>query len=124
MPMNFNKIYVKTGGAAAAQAKAVYASTYAQGQYQVTDIANMNIYAGEVSVIEIPRLASGNDYIYVADSSAMGIDNPLFVEFIQRPMAEGVFKENDNLTRDMPYSASFAYGIKNLPINIIGGKIA
>lgn len=124
MPLNFNKIYVKTGGAAAAQAKAVYASRNAQGQFTVTNLVDINIYSGEVQVIEIPRMTSGNDYVYVADSSAIGIDNPLFVEFIQRPMAEGTFKETDNLSWDMPYSCSFAYGIKNLPFNIIGGKVA
>lgn len=124
MPLNFNTIYVKTGWAAAKQALSVYASKNAQGQFQVTALTDINIYSGDVTVVEIPRLASGNDYVYVADSSAIGIDNPLFVEFIQRPMAEGTFKETDNLSRDMPYSCSFAYGIKNLPFNIIWWKVA
>lgn len=124
MPLNFNKIFVKTGGTAAQQAKAVYASRNAQGQYQVTDLGDINIYSGEVQVIEVPRLSSGNDYVYVADTDAMNLENPLFVEFVQRPMSEGVFKENNNLTREMPYSASFKYWIKNLPINILGGKVA
>lgn len=124
MPLTFNKIFVKTGGAAAKQAKSIYASKNAQGQYQVTDLANINIYAGDVQVIEIPRMTSGNDYFYMADTSALNIDNPLFVEFVQRPMSEGTFKENDNLTWEMLYSGSFKYGIKNLPFNIIGGKVA
>ncbi len=120
MPLVFNKIYVKTGGAASQQAKAIYASKNAQGQYQVTDLANMNIYAGSVQVIETPWMTSGNDYFYTADLSGMNIENPLFVEFVQRPESEGVFKENNNLTREMPYSCSFKYGIKNLPTNILG----
>jgi len=109
MPLDFNKIFVKKGGAAARQALAVYASKNAQGQYQVTDIADINIYAGKVQVIETPRLASGNDYVYVADTMAMNMENPLFVEFVQRPESEGVFKENSNLTWEMPYSCSFKY---------------
>jgi hypothetical protein len=124
MPLNFNRIFVKTGGAASRQAKSVYAAMNAQGQYQVATLGDINIYQGSVQVIEIPWMTSGNDYVYVADTMALGIENPLFVEFIQRPMAEGTFKESDNLSWDMPYSASFAYGIKNLPINILGGKIA
>jgi hypothetical protein len=124
MPLNFDRIFVKLGGAASKQAKAIYASTTAQGQYQVTDLGNINIYAGDVKVIEVPRMSSGNDYFYMADTSMLNVDNPLFVEFVQRPMAEGTFKENDNLTWEMPASCSFKFGIKNLPFNIIGGKVA
>jgi len=124
MPLNFTKIFVKKGGDASKQAKAVYASKNAQGQYTVTDLDDMNIYSGSVQVIETPRMSSGNDYFYISDMSGLNLENPLFVEFIQRPMSEGTFKENDNLTREMPYSSSFKYGIKNLPFNILGGKIA
>jgi hypothetical protein len=124
MPLDFNTIYVKEGGAASKQALQVYASRNAQGQYQVTDLANINIYSGTVSVVEVPWMTSGNDYFYVADSEMLGLENPLFVEFIQRPQAEWVFKENANLTWEMPYSGSFKYGIKNLPFTILGGKVA
>ena len=124
MPLDFNKIFVKKGWAAARQAKAVYASKNAQGQYQVTDIADINIYAWAVQVIETPRMTSGNDYVYTADTMALNLDNPLFVEFVQRPESEGTFKENKNLTWEMPYSASFKYGIKNMPFNVLGWKIA
>jgi hypothetical protein len=124
MPLKFNKIFVKTGGAASKQAKAVYASKNAQGQYQVTTLGDINIYSGDVEIVEIPRLASGNDYVYTADSDSLNIENPLFCEFIQRPMAEGTFKENDNLTWEMPVSASFKYGVKNLPFNMLFGKVA
>lgn len=109
MPLKFNRIYVKTGGTASKQAKSVYASRNAQGQYQVTELGNMNIYSGEVEVVEIPRMSSGNDYFYTADCDAMNLENPLFVEFVQRPMSEGVFKESNNLTREMPYSCSFKF---------------
>lgn len=68
-------------------------------------------------------MSSGNDYFYMADTSMLNVENPLFVEFVQRPMSEGVFKENDNLTWEMPYSASFKYGIKNLPFNVLWWKI-
>jgi len=88
MPLDFNTIYVKEGGAASKQALQVYASRNAQGQYQVTDLANINIYSGTVSVVEVPWMTSGNDYFYVADSEMLGLENPLFVEFIQRPQAE------------------------------------
>lgn len=124
MPQNFNKIFVKKGGTASRQAKTVYAAKNAQGQYQTATLGEINIYEGSVQVIEVPWMTSGNDYVYVADTQINGIENPLFCEFIQRPMAEETFKENDNLTRDMPYSASFAFGIKNMPFNILGGKVA
>jgi len=109
MPLVFNKIFVRTGGTASRQAKAIYASKNAQGQYQVTDLGDINIYSGDVQVIEIPWMTSGNDYFYMADTSMLNVDNPLFVEFVQRPMAEGTFKENDNLTWEMPYSCSFKF---------------
>jgi hypothetical protein len=124
MPQNFNKIFVKKGGTASRQAKTLYSNTNAQGQYETTTLGDINIYAGSVQVIEIPWMSSGNDYVFVADAEVNGVDNPLFCEFVQRPMAEEVFKENDNLNRDMPYSASFAFGIKNMPFNILGGKVA
>lgn len=124
MPLDFNKVFVKEGWAASRQAKAIYASKNAQGQYQVEDLANMNIYEGSVQVIEVPWMTSGNDYFYVADSEMLGQENPLFVEFVQRPQAEWVFKENRNLTWEMPYSASFKYGIKNMPFAILGWKVA
>ena len=124
MPLKFNKIFVKTGGAASKQAKSVYASRNAQGQYTVTSIGEINIYSGEVTVVEIPWMVSGNDYVYSADVEGMNIENPLFCEFVQRPQAEGVFKENKNLTWEMPYSASFKYGVRNLPFTLLYGKVA
>jgi len=124
MPLKFNKIFVKTGGAASKQAKSVYASRNAQGQYTVTSIGEINLYSGEVTVVEIPWMVSGNDYVYSADVEGMNIENPLFCEFVQRPQAEGVFKENKNLTWEMPYSASFKYGVRNLPFTLLYGKVA
>lgn len=124
MPLNFNTIFVKKGGTASRQARSVYSSRNAQWQYQVTSIGDINLYAGEVNVVEIPWMSSGNDYVYMADIEGMNIENPLFCEFVQRPQAEGVFKENDNLTWEMPYSASFKYGVKNLPFTLLFGKVA
>lgn len=124
MPLRFNRIFVKTGGAASKQAKAVYASKNAQGQYNVTALGDINIYSGEVEVIEIPRMSSGNDYVYVADTMSLNMENPLFVEFIQRPQIEGEFKENKSLTWETPVSASFKYGVRNMPFNLLGGKVA
>jgi len=44
MPLRFNKIYVKTGGLASKQALSVYAAKNAQGQYQTTNLVDINIY--------------------------------------------------------------------------------
>lgn len=124
MPLNFNKIFVKKGGAASKQAKAVYASKNAQGQYQVTDLGDMNIYSGMVQVIETPWMASGNDYLYVASTDELGVENPLFCEFIERPTVGDTFTENKNLTWETPVTASFKFGLKNLPFNLLYGKVA
>jgi hypothetical protein len=85
MPLTFSRIFVKKGGAAAKLAKAVYAAKNAQGQYKVDTIGDINQYEGMVQVIETPFMKSTNDYVYVADTNAIGMANPLFCEFIKRP---------------------------------------
>lgn len=124
MGLNFTKIFVKKGSAAAKQAKAVYASKNAQGQYTVANIADMNIYEGEVQVIETRWMTSGNDYVYVADTDMLGVANPLFCEFIKRPGLEGEFTSDTNLDFTSVFTGSVKYGLKNLPFNLLYGKIA
>lgn len=124
MPLSFNTIFVKKGGAASRQAKSVYASRNAQGQFTVTAIGDINLYSGAVTIIETPWMASGNDYVYVADATSLGLSNPMFCEFIERPTVGENFTENANLSWETPVSASFKFGIKNLPFTLLYGKVA
>lgn len=124
MPLNFNQIFVRKGGAAAKQAKQVYAAKNAQGQFQTSVYGDINIYEGMVQVIETPWMTSGNDYVYVASTADLGVENPLFCEFIERPTVGDTFTENKNLTWETPVTASFKFGLKNLPFNLLYGKIA
>lgn len=124
MPLTFNKIFVKKGGAASKKAKTLFASKNAQGQYTVAALTDINIYEGMVTVIETPWMASGNDYVFVASTQDLGLENPFFCEFIERPTVGETFTEQKNLTRETPVTASFKFGLKNLPINALYGKIA
>jgi hypothetical protein len=50
--------------------------------------------------------------------------NPLFCEFIKRPWLEGEFTSDKNLDFSSVFTGSVKYGLKNLPFNLLYGKIA
>lgn len=125
MPLDFNMIVVKKGGTAEQQALALYASKDAQGQYQVTTLSNINIYAGIVTIVATPYMSSGNDYMYFADTMGSGQENPFFVEFFKRPSATSDFIENESTHAwTKGFDSAVKYGIKNIPFNVLWGKVA
>ena len=125
MPLRFNTIVVKLWGTASQQAKALYASKDAQGSYQVSSIGDINIYSGSVNIIETPYIASGNDYMYIADTTRSLQGNPAFVDIFKAPGSTSWFIEDDSTHGwTQWFDVSFKYGLKSVPFNLLGGKVA
>jgi len=83
-------------------------------------LGNINIYSGKYEVIESPYLTSDTAYFFLADAEMMGIENPLFINFVQRPQIEGDFVQLKNLNREASVAASWKFGIRNLPVTVYG----
>lgn len=120
MPLKFNKIVVKKGGAAATAAKRLFGVPNAQGQYSPTSVGAIDIYNGFYTIIETPYLTSGTAYFFIADHEMLGQSNPLFCNFIERPKIQGAMEEKDNLDWIMKVAGSFKFGCRSLPFTILG----
>jgi len=117
MPVMLHSIVVRKGGKASVDARkllGLYGS-----QYSPTVIGDINIYMGELNIIETPYLISDTAYFFMGDMMN-GDDNPLFVHFIERPKIQWPARVTDNLSYRRDYAGSFKYGCRNLPFNIMG----
>lgn len=119
MPLNFKYILVKKGSKAAQAAKRIFGFT-SREQYRPTSIGNLNIYEGSYTIIETPWLTSDTAYFFIADHAELSLDNPLFVDFTQRPAMQSEFKEQNNLDWTNTVAGSFKFGIRNMPFTILG----
>ena len=119
MPSMMNKIIVKKGGKASIEARKLF-GMYGS-QYSPVTIGGINIYMGEFDIIETPYLTSDTAYFFMGDMMN-GDENPLFVNFMERPKIQGPARVTDNLSYRWDYAGSFKYGCRNLPFNIIGSQ--
>lgn len=119
MPSIMNKIIVKKGGKASVEARKLF-GLYGS-QYSPTVIGDINIYMGEFDIIETPYITSDTAYFFMGDMMN-GDDNPLFVNFMERPKIQGPARVTDNLSYRWDYAGSFKYGVRNLPFNILGSQ--
>ena len=120
MPIMLNKILVKKWGTAAQAAKRLFGVKNSAGQYSPTSVGAINIYEGAYTIIETPYLTSDTAYFFLGDAEQMGIDNPLFINFMQRPQIEGEFTQIKNLNWEASVAASMKFGIRNLPVTVLG----
>jgi hypothetical protein len=90
------------------------------GQYSPATVGVINIYEGAYTIIETPYLTSTTAYFFLADAMDMNISNPLFINFVQRPQIEGDFTQIKNLNWEASVAASRKYGIRNLPVTVLG----
>jgi len=123
MPLNFKTIVVKKGGKAAQAAKRIFGFNRkmdVKDQYRPTTIGNIDIYVGEYTIIETPWLTSNTAYFFVADRQMLGIENPLFVNFIERPQIQGDATLQKNLDFMYSVAGSFKFGCRNMPITLLG----
>lgn len=92
MPLNFDTIIVKKGSTNARTAKKLFA--YGISPVQINDI---NIYEGEMTIIETPYISSTNKaYWFLVDSSK---ENPLYVGIGEYPTLREPIKENNEAIR-------------------------
>lgn len=118
MPLDFKTIIVKKGGKAHTLAKKIFGFT-ADKQFRPTTIGAIDIYEGEYTIIATPYLTSNTAYFFLADWAALGIENPLFVNFIERPTLQTDFTSPDNLNWTASYAGSFKFGCRDMPFVIL-----
>lgn len=116
MPLGFDTIICKTGGAASRAIKKTLGLGTAS-QYLATSIGAINLYFGEFTVIETPFLTSGNEYFFMDRSGQYS--NPLFIDIIESPSVEEMMVDQGNLDYIYPVTASIKIGIQNQPFNLL-----
>jgi hypothetical protein len=112
MPIDFNTIIVKKGGAAAREAKKLFAFNI-----QPVTVATVNIYYGAKTIIETPLITNTN-YWYAYDSN-MPIDMPLYFGIVKMPTLHEPMKEK-NQSVNIACTGYWKRGINNSPINFFG----
>lgn len=115
MPINFTHIVVKKGGAASRAAKKLFGIN-TSNQFMATTIGGVNIYFGELTIVETPYLDNGNEYFFMDLSGKFG--NPLMFDIIKAPTAGELIAES-NGDYVYPYSAYVNIGIQKLPFTIL-----
>ena len=128
MPLNMDTCIVKKGSKASYLAKQLFGVN--SGQYSPTTLGNVNIFqGGAYTLIETPFISnvqdgSGNNKedtaYFFADSRFLGMDNALFLHFLQRPRLEGEATQLPNLTYQYYFYGHMKLGIRNLPIGWYG----
>lgn len=115
MPLDFNTIVVKKGGAAAREAKKLF-GTYGM---KATQVSNVNIYEGEKTIIETPMITGTN--VWFSYDSNHPIMMPLYVGINKSPTMHDPIVEK-SLKVTFPVTAFWKIGIKNQPINFYGSN--
>jgi len=115
MPLNFTAILVKKGSKVAKAAKQYFASGISP-----VAVNDVNIYEGEVRVVETPYITDANkkNYFFI-DSNIM--KSPVVLDVVEYPTFQDPIKEkNESITSNI--TGYWRNGIAVLPINIYGGK--
>lgn len=113
-PLNWTHIIVKKGSAAARTAKKLFAESIAP-----TAVGDINIYQGELTIVETPFISSANKLNwFLRDSS---IDNCLKVGIGEYPtMREGIRLENEGVRTNV--TGFWKQGIVNMPYGWYGSN--
>lgn len=111
-PLNWTHIVVKKGSAAARTAKKLFAESISP-----VAVGDINIYQGELTVVETPFITSANKLNwFLRDSS---IDNPLKVGIGEYPtMREPIRLENEAVRTNV--TGFFKLGCTNMPYSWYG----
>ncbi|NTU69236.1 hypothetical protein HGB13_00180 [bacterium] len=111
-PLNWTHIIVKKGSAAARTAKKLFAESISP-----VAVGDINIYQGELTVVETPFITTANKLNwYLRDSS---IDNCLKVGIGEYPtMREGIRLENEGVRTNV--TGFWKQGIVNMPFGWYG----
>jgi hypothetical protein len=115
MPLSFTAVMVKKGSAVAKAARQYFANGISP--VAVNDI---NIYAGEVTVVETPYITTANkaNYFFI-DTNIM--KSPVVLDVVEYPTFQDPIKgANESITSNI--TGYWRNGIAVLPINIFGGK--
>lgn len=114
MPLNWTAIMVKKGSAAAKKAKQLFGAT----NMVPTSIDDINIYAGELTIVETPFISTANKLNWFLIDTNIA-DSPVVCGMVETP----TFKEPIKLANESIRSNVTGYwktGIVRLPINIYG----
>lgn len=114
MPLNFDTIIVKKGSAVAKAAKQLFAF----GISPVT-VATVNIYEGEMTIIETPYITTAaKAYWFLRDSS---LENSLYVGITEMPSAKApIIQDNQSVRTNL--TGFWKQGVRNMPFDIYGGN--
>lgn len=112
-PMMFKTIIVKLGGSAETAFRNVFDKNISPDS-----IGNVNIYNyGQYKLVASPYITS--DTAWYAMAMDQGLDNPLKVDFVDRPHIENTYMDK-NLDYVTQMAGSFKTGCVNLPLNLYG----
>jgi hypothetical protein len=110
-PLSLDTIVVKKGGSASITAKQLFAEKIAP-----TAIADINIYQGSKTVIEVPYITSATAW-FALDN--MVKESPLYVGMNQYPTMRAP-KELENEGIRTNVTGFYKYGINVMPFNVYG----
>lgn len=115
MPLNFTSILVKKGSAVAKAARQYFASGISP-----VAVNDVNIYEGEVRVIETPYITTANKKnFFFIDTNIMA--SPVVLDVVEYPTFQEPMKQaNESITSNI--TGYWRNGIAVLPINILGFK--
>lgn len=110
MPISYDTIVVKKGTAAAKDAKKLFASNISPIQ-----VASVNIYEGQVIIIETPYIVDPLNWFAIDSSKEL----PLYVGINEMPTLRAPFIDKDESVRTN-CTAFYKVGVNNMPYSIYG----
>ncbi len=115
MPLNFTAILVKKGSAVAKAARQYFASGISP-----VAVNDVNIYEGEIRVIETPYITTANKKnFFFIDTNLM--PSPVVLDVVEYPTFQEPIKQaNESITSNI--TGYWRNGIAFLPINVLGFK--
>lgn len=115
MPLNFTAILVKKGSAVAKAARQYFASGISP-----VAVNDVNIYEGEIRVIETPYITTANKKnFFFIDTNLMA--SPVVLDVVEYPTFQEPMKQaNESITSNI--TGYWRNGIATLPVNILGFK--
>lgn len=111
MPIDFDTIIVKKGGAAALEAKKLFG----MHGMKPTHVADINIYEGEFTIIETPYITNGNHW-FAYDSK---LEMPLYVGISKMPSLNAPLPQNNEAIRSNA-TGYWKQGVVEMPFNFYG----